>query len=94
MRALLGLAAIVLLLAVCGWITFSWNGNRASVNVETERIESDTEQIVDEGQELLEKAGREAPTRDESVTPTNEEGIPAAPLSPVTEESAELERRE
>jgi hypothetical protein len=93
MRALLGLAAVVLLLAVCGWITFSWNGNRASVNVETEKIESDTERIVDEGQELLEEAGDEVPTRDEVVVPATEEGEPAS-QPPLTEESAELERRE
>lgn len=93
MRALLGLVAVVLLLAICGWITFSWNGNRASVNVETERIESDTKRIVDEGQDLVEKAGNEIRRADEPDA-TSDDGEPALSVPAPAEESVELERRE
>ena len=79
MRALLGLAAVVLLLTVCGWITFSWNGDRASVNVETDRIESDTEGIVEEGRELLEAAGRDAPANQD---PDNQNAGPSDEVPP------------
>lgn len=87
MRALLGLIAIALLLAICGWITFSWNGNRASVNVETEKIESDTERIVDEGQEVLDAVSREVSDGDTSPEPEADEldDAPAGTAAPAPE---------
>jgi hypothetical protein len=89
MRVLLGLVAIVLLLAVCGWITFSWNGDRASVNVETEKIETDSQHIVDEGRDLIEGAS----TTDNPEIPRDE--TPAETQEPVLEPSPRsMERRE
>src|SRR5215831_1644694 len=56
MRVLIGLALVVLLLAVVGWITFSHNGARTSINLETSQIKHDTSEMVDSGKTLLENA--------------------------------------
>lgn len=89
MRVLLGLVAIVLLLAVCGWITFSWSGDRASVNVETEKIETDSQHIVDESRDLIEGVSKQ----DDPAVPGEE--TPAEAADPVLQPSeSELERRQ
>jgi hypothetical protein len=59
MRALLILAAVVLLLAVAGWITFSSDAGRSSINLETEEIREDTGEVMRSGSELLQKAEEE-----------------------------------
>jgi hypothetical protein len=56
MRVLIGLALLVLLLAVVGWVTFSHNGARTSINLETSQIKHDTNEMVDSGKNLLENA--------------------------------------
>lgn len=53
MKAILGLIILVLLAVLVGWITFSWTGDRASVNVETDEIERDTEEAVRSGREFI-----------------------------------------
>jgi hypothetical protein len=57
MRALILLAAIVLVFALAGWISFSQGPDRASVNIESEEIRQDTKQVMESGAELLHKAG-------------------------------------
>ncbi len=57
MRALILLAAIVLVLALVGWISFSTGPDRASVNIESERIRQDTKQVMESGAQVLHKAG-------------------------------------
>lgn len=59
MRALIILAALVLLLAFAGWITFSNDPARTSINVETDKIREDTRQAMDQGAELLRDAEQE-----------------------------------
>lgn len=56
MRLLLILAAIVLLLAVAGWITFSSDSGRSSINLETDEIREDTGEMMRSGSELLREA--------------------------------------
>ena len=99
MRALLGLIAIVLLLAVVGWITFSWNGDRASVNVETDKVERDTQGLVDEGRDLFEAATQNSATRDGEAdveAPPTAEPDPDLdqPVEPAAPDPGDLERRE
>jgi len=57
MRALILLVAIVLVLALVGWISFSKGPDRASVNIESERIRQDTKQVMESGAQVLHKAG-------------------------------------
>lgn len=45
MRAIIGLVLLVVILAFLGWVTFSNDPGRSSVNVETEKIERDLQGI-------------------------------------------------
>jgi hypothetical protein len=53
MRLLLFIAAIVALCAVAGWITFSNDSDRSSVNIETDVIREDTGEVLRRGSELV-----------------------------------------
>jgi hypothetical protein len=57
MRGLILLAIIVLVLALVGWITFSTGPERASINIESDRIREDTKQVMESGAQVLHKAG-------------------------------------
>jgi hypothetical protein len=57
MRAIILLAAIVLVLALVGWISFSKGPDRASINIESDRIRQDTKQVMESGGQMLHKAG-------------------------------------
>jgi hypothetical protein len=56
MRTLILVALGVLLLAVVGWITFSRDGTKTSINLETNQIKQDTRQMVDSGSKLIRDA--------------------------------------
>ncbi|HEX2474146.1 MAG TPA: hypothetical protein VHK01_05345 [Lacipirellulaceae bacterium] len=55
MRVIIFLAIVVALLAFAGWITFSSGPDRASINVETNEIRQDTQEIVRSGAKVLDK---------------------------------------
>jgi hypothetical protein len=57
MRVLLLLIAVVAILALVGWITFSNEPGRTSVNLETQEIREDTKGVMKSGSEMLHKAG-------------------------------------
>jgi hypothetical protein len=70
MRALLILIAVVVLLALIGWITFSNDSGRTSINVETDEIRQDTGEAMQKGSELLNNAQEEvAPEADSEPAP-------------------------
>jgi hypothetical protein len=76
MRVLLILAAVVLLLALAGWVSFSSGPGRSSINLETDEIRQDTSEVMETGSELLNGA-------EDAVAP---EGDPAQPApTPVHE---------
>lgn len=56
MRTLNVLAAVVLLLALLGWITFSSAPSRSSINLETKQIKEDTRDTMESGAESLDDA--------------------------------------
>jgi hypothetical protein len=58
MRAIVFLAFVVLILALIGWISFSKDAERSSINLETQEIKEDTQKAMDSGAQLLEKAGQ------------------------------------
>jgi hypothetical protein len=68
MRGLIILVAIVALLAVAGWITFSNDSGRSSINLETDKIREDTGQIMHEGSEALSDAEEELSDEQSSDT--------------------------
>jgi hypothetical protein len=59
MRAILFLAFVVLILMLVGWVTFSADDSRSSINLETQEIKEDTQKVLDSGATLLDKAGDE-----------------------------------
>jgi len=61
MRAILILVVIALLMVLAGWLTFAKNGNQASVTIETQKIERDTERAIDRGKEVLQKVEHGTP---------------------------------
>lgn len=56
MRALILLAAIVLVLALVGWISFSKGPDHASITIESDKIRQDTRQVMESGAQVLHKA--------------------------------------
>jgi len=56
MRALISLVAIVILLVLAGWISFSSLPGRSSINLELQQIETDTDRALESGATLLQKA--------------------------------------
>lgn len=57
MRVLILLAAVVLVFALLGWISFNKSPGRTSVNIESERIRQDANRAMQTGGELLQRAG-------------------------------------
>jgi hypothetical protein len=57
MRVLIFLAIVAVLLAFAGWITFNSGPDRTSINLETNEIRQDTQEIVRSGAKMLDKAG-------------------------------------
>ena len=57
MRAIIFLAVVVLIMVLVGWISFSSQPGRSTINVETQKIEQDTEKIVESGKNLIREAG-------------------------------------
>ncbi len=74
MRGLIILAAIAALLAVAGWITFSSDTDRSSINLETEEIREDTGQMMQSGSELLHDAEEEL-SEEPADTPPAEQPV-------------------
>jgi hypothetical protein len=72
MRALILLAAIVLILALVGWLTFSRDDGRTSINLETQEIRQDTKELLESGSQALHEAG-EATDRAEEGAESRQE---------------------
>jgi hypothetical protein len=78
MRSLIFIIAVVLILALLGWITFSSTPGKSSINIETQKIEQDTDQALEKGAEALQKAGDSI----DSSLRTDSEPSSAAPTTP------------
>lgn len=71
MRVLIVFAALVLLFALIGWITFSNDEGRSSINIETDEIRQDTGEMMNKGSDLLKDAEQEvAPTNSTAPQPS------------------------
>jgi hypothetical protein len=83
MKKLLILVILVVAMAAAGWITLTLTTNRASVNIETQEIKSDTRQMIKEGKELLEESRKSTGDLSREPTDTMEDSttIPPAPPS-------------
>lgn len=57
MRALLAIVALILICSLLGWITFSKGPERSSINIETDKIRTDSEKAAETGATLLRTTG-------------------------------------
>ena len=73
MRTLILVSLGVLLLAVVGWITFSRDGTKSSINLETNQIRRDTQQMLDSGSKLVRDA------KESVAKPTKPQSDPTPP---------------
>jgi Flp pilus assembly protein CpaB len=55
-RAVLILIVIVLIMVFAGWLVFDFGGNRATVEIRTEKIEQDADKVLDKSKQLLHQA--------------------------------------
>jgi hypothetical protein len=79
MRALILLAAIALVLALVGWISFSKGPDRTSINIESDRIRQDTKRVMESGAQVLHKAGDKVEAeanRAPNNVPSNPDAVP------------------
>lgn len=69
MRAIVGIALLVLVLAVVGWISFDSSSDRPGVNLETDKIERDldavSESVKQAGETFEREVEEDRPTLDE-----------------------------
>jgi Tfp pilus assembly protein PilX len=54
MRVILILAVIALLMGLAGWMTINNDPGRTSINFETDKIQQDTENAVDNAERMIE----------------------------------------
>ena len=80
MRGILLLAAVVLVLALVGWISFSKGPDRASINLESDRIRQDTKQVMESGAKMLHKAGNKVEAEANKQPASTQENPQAAPV--------------
>ena len=57
MKALLIILMVVVVMAMAGWISFSRSNESATITVNKPKIDHDTKQVVEKGNELLHNAG-------------------------------------
>jgi Tfp pilus assembly protein PilV len=65
MRAILIIAIVVLAMIALGWLSFHGGSDRATMTIETQKMEQDTERAVEKGREAIRDAKQEL--RDEPV---------------------------
>lgn len=70
MRAIIALALIALLMGLAGWLTIGSRPDRTSINIETDEIQRDTKNAVEEAEELIESGARII-TGDENAASSN-----------------------
>ncbi len=58
MRAILIVVCAVLIMVVLGWMTFNRSPGEATININTEKIEADTQRVIKRGDEILHKVDR------------------------------------
>ena len=56
MRVLIVIVVVVLLLSLAGWVVFDFSGNSASVEIRKDKIQRDTDNLIDNSKDLLRKA--------------------------------------
>ena len=78
MRALIVIVALSADIRLVGWISFHPGPDRASIDLETGKIRQDTQQAMQKGGELLQKAGDKIETdaKQQPESTRNPETVP------------------
>jgi hypothetical protein len=73
MRAIIALAVIALLMGLAGWLTVGHSPDKTSITIETDEIQRDTENAIDNAEQVIESGTRRV-TDDEarSITAPDE----------------------
>ncbi|QDV23001.1 hypothetical protein Q31a_12940 [Aureliella helgolandensis] len=56
MRVIVVIVVIAIVLTLAGWLVFDFSGNRMSVEVQTDKIQHDTDSAIDHSKDLLRDA--------------------------------------
>lgn len=64
MRVLIAIAIVLLLMGFFGWVTFRNEGGDATLTIDKQKIKHDTEQVVEDGKELIRDARDAVTTTD------------------------------
>jgi hypothetical protein len=88
MRAILILAVIALLMGLAGWMTINRDPGRTSINLETDKIEQDTENAVNKAERMIESGARVITDKDDV------DGRPMATEQPRTEVDVDVTAEE
>ena len=76
MRGLLIVLGLLVIFALVGWITFSANDGRSSINLETDEIREDTGEVMKKGSELLKDAEREVAPKNGTESNDTPQAVP------------------
>jgi hypothetical protein len=72
MRAIIALALIALLMGLAGWLTVGNSPDKTSINIETQEIKRDTENAVDNAEQMIESGARAITGNDPTTEDRNE----------------------
>ena len=96
MRAILALIVVALLMGLAGWITFGHSPGRTSINIETDKIQHDTNTAVENTEKMIDQGTRaikQQNTNDETgaARTTDKSGLDPipAPETPTSTKPAE-----
>lgn len=60
MRRLLIAVLLITLLVVVGWLSFQYDGRKASVNFDTQEMKRDTSELISKGEQAVDAAARKS----------------------------------
>lgn len=60
MKTILIVVCIGLAMALLGWLTFSNSPDHTTIHIETQKIKSDTQRAIDEGEKVIDEVGRKS----------------------------------
>lgn len=58
MRGIVILALLILVMVLAGWLTFGRNPGQATINIETDKIQRDTETAVENTERMIDSGAR------------------------------------
>lgn len=82
MRAIIILALVILAMGLAGWLTLGRNPGRTTINIETEKIQRDTQTAVENTERMID-SGAEMLSGDDGLEDESARSAPTTELAPV-----------